>query len=458
MTEPLSRSRRPLGALFAASAISWTGNNMALIAVPWFVLQETDSAFKTGLAGFAFFLPIGVAALLGGGIIDRFGFRRVSIIADLASGATIALIPLLDSTVGLPFWALLTLVFFGGLLDTPGDTARMSLIPDLARLGNVSLEAANSGEQVAHRAAAMLGAPLAGILIGLLGPTEVLWIDAATFLISAGLIAFFVAEPERDPQSSPQTPGGFCQYLKDLREGWSFVLNHRLILTMVVTVGALNFLDTPLGAVVLPVYADEVYDSAAALGLLVGISGAASMLGAAAFGAWGGNLPRWQTYGSAFFLTGLMIWVLLLEPPLAVLAVAMALRGLFASPLNPILMTVYQERIPQHLRGRVFSTMTVVAWGANPLGVVAGGALIGVVGLFPTIAILATLYLLFSASILLNPIHAEMNRRPNAPAAAEAVDVNGSAASRSRSEAELNSDPTLSEPRQRSPSQRGKRT
>ena len=171
--------RLPILSLFAANAISMVGNVLAAIAIPWFVLQTTGSAAQTGITGFFTILPIVLAGFLGGTLIDRLGYRPTSIIADLASCVTVALIPLLHFTIGLEFWQLMVLVFLGGLLDAPGSTARSAMIPDLAALAGMPLERATSLGQVVERGSRLIGAPLAGILIATLGTANVLWLGAA---------------------------------------------------------------------------------------------------------------------------------------------------------------------------------------------------------------------------------------------------------------------------------------
>ena len=88
-------NRMPIMALFTANAISMVGNMFAAIAIPWFVLQTTHSATQTGITGFFNVLPIVLAGLLGGALIDRIGYKGTSIIADLMSGITVLLIPVL---------------------------------------------------------------------------------------------------------------------------------------------------------------------------------------------------------------------------------------------------------------------------------------------------------------------------------------------------------------------------
>src|SRR5919109_1973419 len=186
----------PILSLFTANAISLVGNMLTAIAIPWFVLQTTGSATQTGITGFFTVLPVVLAGFFGGTLVDRLGYKRTSIIADLASGVTTALIPLLYFTVGLEFWQLLVLVFLGALLDTPGGTARAALLPELAEQAGMAIERVTSLIHVIERGARLVGAPLAGFLIGIIGTANVLWLDAISFFISAAIIGFVIPAPK----------------------------------------------------------------------------------------------------------------------------------------------------------------------------------------------------------------------------------------------------------------------
>ena len=174
MVTPLKRNYLPIYSLFAANAISLVGNMLTNIAIPWFVLQTTGSATQTGITGFFTILPVVISGLLGGALIDRLGYKPISIIADLASGFTVALIPVFYFTIGLPFWLLMVLVFLGALLDAPGSTARASMIPELAEMAGMPIERATSTNQLVERSSRLVGAPLAGLLIASLGTANVL--------------------------------------------------------------------------------------------------------------------------------------------------------------------------------------------------------------------------------------------------------------------------------------------
>ena len=404
------RRRVPVLALLGANAVSQTGNVLTMLAVPWFVLETTGSAAKTGVTLVATTLPIVLASLFGGTLVDRTGFKRMSVISDLASGVTVALIPLLHHTVGLAFWQLLLLVFLSTLLDAPGETARRSLMPDLARMAGMPLERANAGTQAVMRGARLFGAPLAGVLIAGFGAGTALWVDAATFAVSALIVAVLVPDVQGVRE-------GDEPYLRQLASGLRFIRDHRLIRTLVISVAITNALDAPL-SIAFPVFAREVYGSATALGLMVAGGGAGALIGTAIYGAIGHRLPRRAVYIGCFIAVGLPLWLLVLEPLLWVAVLQSLLTGVAAAPINPVLATVSQERVPPQMRGRVFGTITAVAWVAMPLGMLVGGLLLEQFGVRAVIAGIAASYLVATVSMLFMPALREMERLPESDAGA----------------------------------------
>ncbi len=128
------------------------------------------------------------------------------------------MIPLLHLTLGLQFWQLIVLVFLGALLDAPGSTARSALIPDLAAQAGMPIERATSANQVIERGSRLVGAPLAGVLIGVMGTANVLWLDAASFLVSAALVAWSVSAA-----SAVVLMDARRRYLNELKEGLGFL-------------------------------------------------------------------------------------------------------------------------------------------------------------------------------------------------------------------------------------------
>ncbi|MFN2204250.1 MAG: MFS transporter [Caldilineaceae bacterium] len=385
-----------------ANAISLIGNNLTIIAIPWFVLETTGSPAKMGLVGLFTVLPAVIAAFFGGTIVDRAGHKRMSILADISSGVTVALIPLLYSTVGLAFWQLLLLVFFSALLDAPGNTARLALLPDVAESSGFSLERANAAQQLIHRASFLVGPIIAGALITIVGTTNVLWLDALSFGVSATLFA--VAVP--GGKAAPVAETG---YLQELRDGLRFIRADRLILTLVITVAITNFLDTPLFAVVLPVFAKQFLGNAAQLGLMISVFGAGAVLGTLLYGAFAHRFSRRWTFVTAFLLVSIPFWIVSLAPPLPIVLAALFCSGVAAGPLNPVIMTVTQSRVPAEMRGRVFGMMSALAFMAAPLGMVVTGYCTERLGVSTTLAGIAFFYLLVTAIQAFNPTLRDMD-------------------------------------------------
>lgn len=401
----MRRDRLPFFALLAGNAVSLAGNTMTALAVPWFVLTTTGSAAMTGVSGFFALLPSAIAAFLGGGVADRFGATRTSVVADLLSGISVASIPILYATVGLPFPVLLALVFAGAFFDAPGVTARQALLPEAARAAGMGLERANSLFLSAQRSATLVGPPLAGVLIAALGASNVLLIDAATFAVSAALVGLAVRRPRPPAAARPS-------YLDQLREGLRFVRRDRLFVSIAVTIAITNLLDAPIFAVILPVYAAERFGSAAALGIAVAGFGAGSVIGTLAFGAVAHRLPRRATFVGAFLCVALSVAALATTPGLVATTATLAALGVAAGPLNPILMTLFHERIPKEIFGQAFGIVVAMALSAAPLGILAAGFVVERAGVGATLTVIAGCYLATTASMLVNPAFRDMAPRP----------------------------------------------
>lgn len=407
--------RAPLYALYTADAISLVGNTVAQLAIPWYVLVTTGSASLTGLAVFFNFLPIVLAGFFGGVVVDRLGFRTTSVVADLASAAAVAAIPLLHATVGIELWQLMALVFLGALLDAPGSTARAALFPDAVALAEVGMERATGIRGAIQQSSLLVGGPLGGVLVAVLSPTAALWLDAGSFLVSAALVAFVVPRARRttDEAEAPR------RYFAELAEGMRFIWNQRVIRAIVLTVLVTNLLDAPF-PVLMSVFAREEFGSAADLGVMYGTFGGAALAGALAFSAVGHRLPRRRTFVCCFALFPVVYLTMATLPSLPVALAALAFVGFAAGPINPLLATIQFELVPTHLRGRVFGATRAGAWAAIPLGVLLGGVVVEAAGVAATFLGIGICYFAVTAYGFFNPAFHEMDRGPAAAAEPDA--------------------------------------
>jgi MFS family permease len=380
------RGRLPMLAIVGANAVSEFGSALTLIALPWFVLQTTGSAARTGLTGFAVAVPGFFVGIFGGTIVDRLGYRRSSVMADIVSGIGLGLVPTLYYTVGLPFVVLMALVFVGSMLAIPGITARRSMLPELAELAGVRLERINAAFESVQHLALLLGPPLAGLLIAWLGPSTVLWIDAATFVFSAAAIGLIVPDLQSRAREEATARSG---YRAQLAEGIRFLIGDSLLRDMAITLGLFNGLEAPIFAVILPVFAKEMLGSATSLGLIVSAFAVGALAGVSLYGTIGHRLSRRTVWFTAYLLSPLFYWALAIHPAFPILLGVFAVLGIVSGPINPLMVTIRHERIPPPMRGRVFSTYSAIAQVVSPLGIVLGGFAVAGFGFHPTVIALA---------------------------------------------------------------------
>lgn len=412
---PSPRHITPIATLLLANVISYVGDVMAFLAIPWFVLQTTGSLTKTGITAFCTTAAIGVSALFGSRLVDRLGYKVASVLSDLISMVSIGLVPLLYHLGMLSFAGLLVCVFFLGLVATPGRTARSALVPDLAHLARLRLERITGWSDGTNRISGFIGAPLAGLLIVVVGTSSLLWIDAASFAVSAWLIALGVpgasqlraalaAAPHPDEGAETPESEPAARSATGMRQGLRFLRRDPVLLSIVLTVLVTNLLDASFGSVLAPAYIKQVYGSAVVQGGMVAALGGAAFVGAMLYGAVGHRLSRRWTLGLGFTLGGsTRWWFLALAPSPVTLWIASAASGFCIGPINPVISTVAYERIPRHLRAQVLGAITAGVTLGTPLGGLLAGYLGAAIGIHTTLLALGGCYLAATLSLLINP-------------------------------------------------------
>lgn len=401
--------RTPLLGWLAAETVSLTGTRLSMVAIPWFVLTTTGSASQTGLVAFAEMGPYVAAKALGGPLIDRLGARRVCVAADAASVAAVGAIPLLHALDRLAFPLLLVLVAVAGLLRGPADGAKNALIPAIVEASDVPMERVTGMAGAVERLASTLGAATAGVLVAAIGPAQALAVDAASFAVSALLIA--VTAPRAAGADEDETDD--APYLVRLHAGWRFLRGDRVLVAITSMVAVTNLLDIAYMSVFVPVWAKESGGGVAAVGLLFATFGAAAVVGSVVAATIAERLPRHTTYLGAFLLVGApRFLVLAFDVPIAAVLAVAVVGGFSTGFINPILGAVIFERIPPPLVGRVTSLETALCDALMPFGGLAGGVTIAAIGLAPALAVFGAAY--FAATMLpaLLPQWREIDRRP----------------------------------------------
>lgn len=357
-----------------------------MVALPWFVLETTGSAVQTGLTGMATALPAFLAGIFGGPLVDQLGGRRMSVIADLFSAASILAIPVLYTTIGLEFWQLFALVLLGALLDIPGYTARRTLLPGFGERTKMKPEAINSAFEVLLGVSGIIGPALAGLLIGPMGAVNLLWLTGAGFVLSA--LSVYGVAPDSANERSADEPG--LSYRQQIAEGLSFIGRDSLLLSLAILFAVSNFLTNGFYAVGLPVAIFEQFGDASRFGLILSATSIGTLVGGSIYGAIG---DRFRENRRALLLAGFMVQPFfmvpfVLEAPYAVLLGVAFLSGIMLGPINPLTVTIRFERTPARLHGRVFATYSAISAAMTPLGMALTGFLYEAIGSTPALTAL----------------------------------------------------------------------
>lgn len=424
------RSRRPLIGVLGAMAVSLTGTRIAALALPWFVLVTTGSATQTGLVAFCEMAPYVLVKAFTGPLVDRVGPRSVSWITDLVSAAAAAAIPLFHASSVFSFELLLALVVLIGATRGPGDLAKEVLVPEAAEHARVPLARATGLSAATERLATTVGPAASGALVALLGPLTGLIVSAGCFALGSVVVALTLPRGTKRPSEDPSSRGQVRQphYWRRFGEGFTFLRGEPLLLTVIVMVGITNLLDAGFVAVLVPVWARDSGNGPAAIGLLAGTMGAASVGGSLVAAAVAHRMRRRAVFFTGFLLAGAPKFLVLASGvPMPAVLIVFAISGFGAGFLNPILGALYFERVPRRMWGRVNALSDSLAWAGVPLGGLIAGAAVTCAGLAPVLCVGGAVYFLTTNLAALRPEWRQMDRKERRNTLGQHADDNQSA-------------------------------
>lgn len=402
-------SRRSLHGMLFASGVSIAGTRIATIALPWLVLSETKSAALAGLVLTAEMAPYVVSKALGGPLVDRYGPRLISITGDLLSGAFLALIPILYAVgqLSLPDRVplLLAIVALAGTVRGPGDGARNAMIPTVADASGVPVERVTGLDSTVDRASGLVGAGVGGLLVTAFGAAPTVAFTAGAALVSALVVAVVIP---RFTRSDVEEPGS---YFTRLRTGVDFLRDDSLLRSILAMITVTNLLEAAYIGVMLPKWAlDNGYD-AGLVGLVGVLYGGAAVASSLVATTMAGRFSRRTAYLVGFTLSGAPRYLALaLGAPLWLIIGSNVVAGLGAGFVNPTINSLFFERVPRHLIGRVGSLANALAWAGLPVGGVVGGVAVASLGVAPALGVAGAAYLVATVVPGMRPEWRAMDR------------------------------------------------
>ena len=359
--------------LWTGQTISEFGSAISQLAIPILAAVSLHAGpLEFSLLEVLGFLPFILFALPAGVWVDRLRRRRLMIVGDASRAVLLALIPILWATGELRMWQLLVLQFAIGVFTVLFDVAYQSYLPALIERrhlvdGNAKLQLTVSVAQVA-------GPSLAGGLIAVLTAPYAILADAVSFAASS---VFMVRMRHREDLPTHDESRPRPKMWPQVREGLHWVFGHRWLRWIAVCTGSANFFSNVLFAIAILYMVRQLNLSAPEIGLVMGVAGAGSIVGALATGRLNRVLglgPSIVASSVAFSVAGLGFPLAPRSFPLPILMVAQILFGFGTVVYNITQVSLRQAITPERLQGRMNAAMRWVVWGTIPLGALAGGA------------------------------------------------------------------------------------
>ena len=374
-------------ALWVGQLISLFGDRVHQVAIAFLVYDATGSALAVAGVFLLATLPNLILGPVAGTLVDRWDQREVMVVSDILRASVVLVIPVAAAVDLALIYPLVFVITSVSLFFRP---ARTAVIPRIVR--DDELVTANSAIWIGETIADIIGYPLAAIFVAFLGASLPLafWLDAATYLASAALIAtMFIT-----PIVARVAPVGIG-LLAELRTGWRF-LRHETVLLANTVQGFVGQFTIGVLLVLTPIYAVEALSASPVerevrYALLEAGMGAGNLVGGFIIGLIGSRLRKGRLVIAGYTAWGACVAGLALTGQLDVALGLMAGAGvanmIFIIPSQ----TLFQERTPPDLIGRVVGFRFSIVFGGMTVAMAVGGIMGEAVGVGPVLAMFGIL-------------------------------------------------------------------
>lgn len=400
-------SRRPLYLLEGANALSGLSNAIAIITVPWLIFERTGSATQAGIVVALSAVPGIFLSPFVGALIDHYGRKRVSIGSDLLSALSVMMFPIWDSLFGLTFASIATFAVLGAAFDPAGYTARKSLIPDVAKASNTSMDKLNSWHEAVFSGGWALGPAIGAIAISLVGAANSMWIVFVAFILAIILISMLhVGDLGLEHREE----------INDQEKFWSSTLRGLQVLKsdkamyyLTISIVFLAMVYLPTESIILPKYFSDI-DDPRGLGFVLSSMAAGGIATTLAYPKLVKHFKKRSIVIGALAATSLAMIPMTFFPPIGLFVLAGFFLGLGWGPMNPLMNSMVQQRVAPHIQGRVFGVQTSLFYASGPIGMFVTGVSVDAFGVRPVYIAAVSILIVFQLFIMFLPDLHDLDR------------------------------------------------
>ncbi|WP_158865188.1 MFS transporter [Leifsonia sp. AG29] len=402
LVAPRSRSpllRRDFALIWTAGLVSDAGDWLLMIALPLFALAATGSPLGASTVFLVELVPMLLTGSFLGVLVDRWDHRRTMIAVACLQG--VLLLPLLAASAD-RMWIVYGVAAVESLLGAVMNPARRALVPRLVEAPE--LGRANGLIAVSDNLARLIGSPLGGLAFAVWGLPGVVLVDAASFVVTAGLVALSRARVSAPASAADRATDAERRLLREWREGLALLWRNGTLRTLSV-IAALGSVAQGLFVVLVLVYVThDLGAGGTGVGVLRGVQAIGGVLGGLTAGVLIRRLSPRLLIGVGYLVFGalsLLTWNLApVTTALAVYAGLFIAMGIPAVATEAGEITLVQTVTPAPALGRVIAAVTTLSTGAQGISLLLGGVLAGLVPVVPVLDAQASLYLVCGASAL----------------------------------------------------------
>lgn len=345
------------------------GDRVYSVALPFLLFELGGDAGQLGQLLATYMVPQVLFLLVGGVLVDRLPRRLTMIVSDLFHVVLLSIVILLFVGSDLRLAHLYGLSALFGLASAFFMPASSSIMPQL--VSREALTQANTARSLARELAGITGPPLGGLLVTTGGLALALAFDAGTFVV--GALCLLAVRPR--PLPNDKVAKGTSNYLRDLGEGFRYVLSSAWLWVTIIIFSVVNIFVSGVIVVLLPLLAETRFAGAASLGwLLSGVAGGA-IVSAVILNQVGKLRHRGPLAYLAVVVSGLALVGLAFAPQVGWGVAAMALGGGSIAVFGVVWETTMQELVPSEVLGRVVSIDMLGSFALLPLGFLLTGYL-----------------------------------------------------------------------------------
>jgi MFS family permease len=366
-----------------------TGNSAVHVAIPWLVLETTGSSAQAGIVLGLSGLSVIFTAPLIGGLIAILGARPVSVWADIISGTSVLLFPIIGTLFGLNIASLLVIAIFGAMFDPAGGTARKSLIQPVVEKEGLSLTKFNGTYEAVATIGTVIGPTAAALAISIIGVNATFYVIAVVFVFASATASFIPVITVRGEKGKVFS---VSNVVGETRLGVSTLWRDKPLLSLVGLYTMLTAIYMPVESIVLSRYFQDL-DEPQTLGFVLSAMSVGIVIGALQFHRAVRMLsPRNLVVISMSLIGAVVCGMAFLPGAIAFIGLGLAL-GLAFGPVSPLTNYLVQRRVPQHLHGPVFGTQFSLTHLALPAGTLALGLIVQSVSIAPLLFVIGSLFI-----------------------------------------------------------------